>query len=228
MEMPETRLRVDARRMSGHIPGTMFESLKGIEKKPRIEQPELEPGSYERQQTFAEVDLTVTEHNNGDVDLTSPYVNVSPGGYSLNKASAYYVSGDTGDDGILGTGETWTWVITGVVVNADTTFTANGHGLDPLLNGISFVNGYTGEQDTVAIDVIPAEAGIYSYLIILDPRLRGDDRTRTISTFDETVNVRCSKCFCGLPVSPDRSRPLARPATRWPSVCCSNNFYPPA
>jgi RnfABCDGE-type electron transport complex B subunit len=61
MAMPETRLRVDARRMKGHISNTMFDSIKGVEKKGRIGQPELEPGSYERQHTYAEVDLTVTE-----------------------------------------------------------------------------------------------------------------------------------------------------------------------
>jgi len=61
MAMPETRLRVDSRRMKGHIPGTIFDSIEGIERKGRIAQPELEPGSYERQHTYAEVDLTVTE-----------------------------------------------------------------------------------------------------------------------------------------------------------------------
>ncbi|MBW1742670.1 MAG: FAD-dependent oxidoreductase [Deltaproteobacteria bacterium] len=61
MAVPETRLRVDARRMKGHIPGTMFDSIEGIDRKGRIEQPELEAGSYERQHTYAEVDLTVTE-----------------------------------------------------------------------------------------------------------------------------------------------------------------------
>jgi len=61
MTMPETRLRVDARRMKGHIPGTIFSGIVGIEKKGRIGQPELEPGSFERQHTYAEVDLTATE-----------------------------------------------------------------------------------------------------------------------------------------------------------------------
>jgi hypothetical protein len=37
--------------------------------------------------------------------------------------------------------------------------------------------------------VIPAKAGIYNYLIILDPRLRGDDKKRTVSTFYEFVKV---------------------------------------
>ncbi len=63
MAMPENRLRVDAVRMKGHIPGTIFKSIEGIQKKGRISQPELEPGSYERQHTYAEVDLTVTEED---------------------------------------------------------------------------------------------------------------------------------------------------------------------
>ncbi len=61
MAFAETRLRVDARKMRGHIPGTIFNSVEGVQKKGRIGQPELEPGSYERQHTYAEVDLTVTE-----------------------------------------------------------------------------------------------------------------------------------------------------------------------
>ncbi len=63
MAFPDARLRVDARRMTGHIPGTIFGSVEGIQKKGRIGQPELEPGSYERQHTVAEVDLTVTEED---------------------------------------------------------------------------------------------------------------------------------------------------------------------
>jgi formate dehydrogenase beta subunit len=61
MAFPETRLRVDSRRMKGHIPGTIFDSIEGVQKKGRSAQPELEPGSYERQHTYAEVDLTITE-----------------------------------------------------------------------------------------------------------------------------------------------------------------------
>jgi NADPH-dependent glutamate synthase beta subunit-like oxidoreductase len=61
MTFPETRLRVDSRRMTGHIAGTIFDGVEGVQEKGRIGQPELEPGSYERQHTYAEVDLTVTE-----------------------------------------------------------------------------------------------------------------------------------------------------------------------
>jgi formate dehydrogenase (NADP+) beta subunit len=61
MAMPETRLRVDQRRMAGHIPETIFKHIEGVQKITRVPQPELAAGSYERQQTFAEVDLTITE-----------------------------------------------------------------------------------------------------------------------------------------------------------------------
>lgn len=61
MSFPETRLRVDSRRLTGHIEGTIFDRIEGIHKTKRAAQPELEPGSYERQHTFAEVDLTLAE-----------------------------------------------------------------------------------------------------------------------------------------------------------------------
>lgn len=63
MAFPPTRLRVDSRRMRGHIPGTIFDTIEGIQKTQRAPQPELEPGSYERQHTFAEVDLTLSEQS---------------------------------------------------------------------------------------------------------------------------------------------------------------------
>jgi hypothetical protein len=108
------------------------------------------------------VNLTVTEKNNGDLNLTNPYVVVTPGGYMLNKTSEYYVDGDTDNDGELDTGETWKWVITGVVINADTTFTALGHGFDPQGNDISFANGYAGEKATVDVDVITEEVPAFT------------------------------------------------------------------
>ena len=37
--------------------------------------------------------------------------------------------------------------------------------------------------------VIPAQAGIHKEMAILDPRLRGDDNTRTIFTFYRTDNM---------------------------------------
>jgi hypothetical protein len=100
--------------------------------------------------TGGTVDLTVTEENDGDAPLTSPSVDVDNGVGTLSNPPD---SGDTNTDGILDPGETWSWTVLGVVVNADTTFTATGHGLDPLLNDITFPADQD-EQDSVSVDVI--------------------------------------------------------------------------
>ena len=95
------------------------------------------------------VDLTVTEQNDGDVDLTSAHVDVDNG---VGTLSAPPTSGDDGD-AILEPGETWSWSVLGVVVSADTTFMATGHGMDPLNNDITYPND-PEEQDSVVVDVI--------------------------------------------------------------------------
>ena len=99
--------------------------------------------------TGGTVDLTVTEQNDGDVDLTSAYVDVDNG---VGTLSAPPTSGDDAD-GILEPGETWSWTVLNVVVNADTTFTATGHGTDPLLSDITYP-GDPEEQDTVDVVVM--------------------------------------------------------------------------
>jgi len=95
------------------------------------------------------VDLTVTEENTGGVDLTGAYVHVDNG---VGDLSAPPDSGDDGD-GILEVGETWSWTVSGVVVNANTTFTATGHGTDSLGGDVTYP-AYEYEQDTVDVDVI--------------------------------------------------------------------------
>lgn len=61
MTLPESTLLVNPNLMEGHIPGTIFKSLEGVSLKARCGQPELPAGSDERQMSFAEVDLTITE-----------------------------------------------------------------------------------------------------------------------------------------------------------------------
>ncbi|MBN1188339.1 MAG: hypothetical protein JXA46_01165, partial [Dehalococcoidales bacterium] len=41
-----------------------------------------------------------------------------------------------------------------------TTFTANGHGLDPLGNDISYANGYTNERASTTVEVINPDTGV--------------------------------------------------------------------
>ena len=73
------------------------------------------------------VDLIVTEENNGDPAywISDPWVELEPGSIVLDKSDS--PSGDVGNDGILGVGETWEWTVQ-VQVDADTEFVAIGHG----------------------------------------------------------------------------------------------------
>jgi hypothetical protein len=112
------------------------------------------------------VNLTITEHNSDSSPLTAPNVVVTsvpatttpsmP--LTLLKTSPYFISGDILNDGILGSGETWTWIVTGVVVNATTIFTANGDGIDLLGNHVNFntVGGKTpgipGERASITVN----------------------------------------------------------------------------
>ena len=93
--------------------------------------------------------LTVKEQNTGDVSLTSPRVEVSPIGLNL---AAPPTSGDNGN-GILDASETWSWSVPSVTINATTTFTATGHGIDPL--GFDTAPPvFPSEQASVTVKVI--------------------------------------------------------------------------
>lgn len=96
------------------------------------------------------VDLTVTEENTGDTDLSNANVDVDNGVGNLSSPP------DAGDDGdnVLEPGEVWSWTVLGVVVNSDTTFVATGHGTDPLGNDISAANGFSLEEDSVDVNVV--------------------------------------------------------------------------
>jgi len=119
------------------------------------------------------VDLTVTEHNDGDEDLTNVSVAVSydngGGPTSLVTLIAPPTSGDTGNDGILGVGETWTWEATTVaalndiVISSTTTFTATGSadyddGVNPVIT-VTYP-GDTDEQDEVTVVPLSTDVGI--------------------------------------------------------------------
>ncbi len=94
------------------------------------------------------VTLTVTERNDGDVNLTNAHVDVDNGVGTFNSSSANF-SGDDGD-GVLEPGETWTWTKS-VVVNSATTFTATGHGTDPFTNDVTYPND-PEERDSVTVN----------------------------------------------------------------------------
>lgn len=57
INQPKEKLRVKGTK--GHIPGTIFDNIEGIEKKGRIHLPQLDPKT--RKHTLGEVDLTISE-----------------------------------------------------------------------------------------------------------------------------------------------------------------------
>ena len=83
-----------------------------------------------------EVQLTITESNDGDVDLTNPFVDLQPLGLTLTDSSPEFIGGDDGD-GILNPGETWTWEVLDTPA-ADTTYVAIGHGTAPTGEDVTF------------------------------------------------------------------------------------------
>jgi hypothetical protein len=110
------------------------------------------------------VELTITEWNDGHVDLSNIEMivtnNVDSTEYSLKKigstAPAYFDGGDTGDDGKLSVNEIWTWKIPGVLVTETTKFTVTGdgtYGTSPVIH----VDATTDreEQQDVTVDVEP-------------------------------------------------------------------------
>jgi len=108
--------------------------------------------------------LTISDINNGEVPLTAEHMHVylnnieatgSPVFSPLTKTSLSFVGGDTGNDGIMGVGETWTWVVT-ISINTETTFRIVGHSTDPLGNPVDGDNGYPSEVKLLTIKVIGA------------------------------------------------------------------------
>jgi len=114
------------------------------------------------------IDLTISENNSGDCDLTD--VNVKVYGndvllYTLDEDSDYYIGGDFDEDGILDDGESWAWNITQIVVMADTTYVAIGDGIDPLGGHVTWYSeaeldadatliNYQFERDEVVVEAI--------------------------------------------------------------------------
>jgi hypothetical protein len=60
----------------------------------------------------------------------------------------------TNDDGIMDVGETWTWAVQ-VTINAETVFTIEGHGNDPLGNPVEPPT-YSSETGTITVKTIGA------------------------------------------------------------------------
>jgi hypothetical protein len=101
------------------------------------------------------VQLTIKDLNDGEVPLTSPSVELTYDDttITLNRDSSDYVSGDNNPDNhIMDVDEEWVWVCD-ITITSTTTFTANGHGLDPLGNDVTYDTGYETERGSVKVEV---------------------------------------------------------------------------
>ncbi len=100
--------------------------------------------------------LTISDTNDGDVDLTDNTISLNFNGATTSYthlSPEFDASSDTGADGIMSPGETWTWVIT-VLINSDTTFNVSGDGIDPLGTHVSPATGFSSEFGTVTVKVV--------------------------------------------------------------------------
>ncbi len=79
--------------------------------------------------------LTIAMANDGNVRLTSPSVNLTPGNITFVKASPQFAGGDADLDGSLDAGETWSW---NVSITSPATYAAVGRGVDTHGNTITF------------------------------------------------------------------------------------------
>jgi len=114
------------------------------------------------------VNLTVTEHNDGDVDLASPQVAVTKAGAPSVTLEWPPTTGDTADPGVLNVGETWNWTINLVPITVTTTFVATGSGIAPG----DFLVTYPGdlqERDDLIVntDVINKVRALLPWIVLL-------------------------------------------------------------
>ncbi len=118
------------------------------------------------------VSLTIIDTNDGDVSLINPYVVLGkiPAGVpfpmTLGKASASYVSGDSNGDGIQDPTEAWKWVVGPFFLTTDTTFTATGHGTDPVGTDITYPTYPERSQVSLTIPRVPAVSNLGIGLMI--------------------------------------------------------------
>jgi len=136
--------------------------------------------------------LTVTEHNTGNVNLTSPHVVVLKNGATLINLTAPPTSGDGGIIGTLDVGETWTWnsVDSGAVTVNPTTFEAVGHGMDDSSPAVDITvnTGHPNEHAQVSVSVNQPHTTAHMSLSTGALPKDGGDVTITITdTNDGTV-----------------------------------------
>jgi hypothetical protein len=103
--------------------------------------------SYVWDTVSGNVEITITDCNDGDAPLTGAVVhlranNVTYGFSPMGRYSTYFTGGDNNPNpgdltGVLDPGECWTWVVN-VTISVDTFFEAWGDGIDPLGGHVTY------------------------------------------------------------------------------------------
>jgi len=164
------------------------------------------------------VNYTFVVNNIGDDPLSNisltDWVGANPG------CTPVYQSGDTNNDTILDTDESWTYTCTGVVINSDTTNVVTATGLDTLGNPVSdndseFVDVVDPQIAVVKtanpLVVLPGDLVQYSYLVS-NP---GDTPLADIDMDDNT----CSPISGPDPSGDLNGNGLLDPGETWAYTC---------
>jgi hypothetical protein len=117
----------------------------------------INPSTVLTKTASAVVTYHYSESNDGDAALTPPTATDRTSVLSDdNCATIVYVSGDTGDDMIMGAGETWLFTcqvtLSSASGNVDVTNTATGDAIDPLGGHVTYP-GDPDERDSVTIQI---------------------------------------------------------------------------
>jgi len=110
-------------------------------------------------------DLTVTEANDGSVDLINVSVVVKKDATTIATLTAANThTGDSTDPGVLNPGETWTWTATGVLalndvlVSGHTTFSADA---SVEFNGVTFTSANDADElASTTVDILSTDVSI--------------------------------------------------------------------
>jgi hypothetical protein len=119
-----------------------------------------------------EVIITVSDTNDGNVQLLNPFMVLikDPDDDSfpmiLNNQSSTFSGGDNNNNGIMDPGETWTWEVT-VFVEKNATFIVKGYGVTPDHRLIDPENGYPTEQKEGNVTTLNLVPGLSAWGILV-------------------------------------------------------------
>ncbi len=157
--------------------------------------------------------LTVTEENDGDVTLTSPQVVVNNGVENVAVLAAPPDNGDPNMNGNLDPGEVWTWTISSGPLSDDTIFVANGSGIDPNGNMVTYPLD-PEELDIVTVNVVTPTVTVTTAPQTTTPtETTATTPTETTTTTTETTTTMPTETTTTTPTETTTTTPTETTAT---------------